>query len=171
MLNVRFKRLGFSLVELLIGVVILGILSALAVPSFNTWIKSTQIRNAAESIQNGLQRARSSAVGLNTNVALTLGTGSSWSVSSVNPASAIDSRSSTEGSKDVTVTVTPVGATTVTFNNFGGVAANADASLPFTQVDLAAAGSSQNLRVTIGIGGNTRMCDPNIATGTSPRAC
>lgn len=166
------RHTGFSLVELLVGVAILGILAAVAMPSFQDWIKNTQIRNAAESIQNGLQRARSEAVLRNSDVAFVLGTNSSWTVSVVAPAAVIDSRASTEGSSNVTVTVTPVGATTVTFNNFGIVrAANADASLPFTQVNLAATGGSQNLRVTIGIGGNVRLCDPNLATGSSPRAC
>lgn len=167
-------RLGFTLIELLIGIVIMGILLSLAMPNFKTWLQNTQIRNAAESIQNGLQRARAEAVGRNTNVEFVLGTGSSWVVKLAGGAD-IESRPSSEGSKDVAVTVTPAGATTVTFNNFGGVlAANADASAPFTQVELdssvLAAADSLELRVTIGLGGNVRMCDPNAPVG-SPRAC
>lgn len=163
---------GFSLIELLIGIVIMGILTAVAMPSFQTWTRNTQIHNAAESIQNGLQMARAEAVGRNTSVAFILGADSSWTISVVAPATVIDSRSSAEGSRDVTVTVVPVGTTTVTFNNFGGtLATNADASLPFTQVDLAATGGSQNLQVTIGLGGNIRMCDPSLVAGSSPRAC
>jgi len=54
------------------------------------------------------------------------------------------------------------------------LANNADASVPFTQVDfdssVLAAAESQELRVTIGFGGNVRMCDPN-ASAPSPRAC
>lgn len=168
------KPLGFSLIELLIGVVIMAILLGLAMPSFQTWLQNTQIRNAAESIQNGLQRARAEAVGRNTNVEFVLGAGSSWVVRVAGGAD-IESRSGSEGSRNITATVTPAGATTVTFNNFGGVlAANADASAPFTRVDLdspmLAAAASQELRVTIGLGGNVRMCDPN-APVSSPRAC
>ena len=166
------KSAGFSLIELMVSVVVLGILASIAVPSFQTWIRNTQIRNAAESITNGLQRARAEAVSRNTNTSFVLGTDSSWTISVVNPALTIDQRLASEGSKNVTRTVLPTAATTVTFSNVGLVVSpNADGSNPITQVDLVAAGGSQNLRVTIGTGGNARMCDPNMASGSSPRAC
>lgn len=170
----KSRSLGFSLIELMIAVAILAILTGLAMPSFQAWLQNAQIRNAAESVQNGLQRARAEAVGRNTDVEFVLGAGSSWVVQ-LTDGTNIESRSSSEGSRDVTVAVTPAGATTVTFNNFGGLkAANADASVPFTQVNLdssvLAAAASQELRVTIGLGGNVRMCDPN-APASSPRAC
>lgn len=163
------------MVELLIGIVILAILMSLAMPSFQIWLQNTQIRNAAEAIQNGLQRARAEAVGRNTNVEFVLGAGSSWTVQVVGGA-VVESRSGNEGSRNVTATVTPGGSTTVTFNNFGGVVqpTNADGTAPLTQVDLdssvLSAADSQELRVTIGLGGNIRMCDPNAPAG-SPRAC
>ena len=162
---------GFSLVELMIGMVVLAILMAIAVPGFRTMIQNSQIRNAAESVVNGLQRARAEAVARNTNVAFVLGTKSSWAVGLVTPASGIESRPAEEGSRDVTLTVLPVGATTVTFNNLGGVVSNADASPSLTQFDFTAAGGDRSLRVTIGVGGNARMCDPALAVGSSPRAC
>lgn len=155
----------------MIGIAIMAILLGLAVPSFQGWLKNTQIRNAAESITNGLQRARAEAVARNTNMAFALGTDSSWTISVVTPASVMESRLSTEGSSNVTRTVLPAGATTITFNNLGMVVANADASASLTQVDLAAVGGSQNLRVLINAGGGARMCDPNLVPGSSPRAC
>lgn len=170
-MNTRPESRGFSLVELMVSIVVMAILASIAVPGFQSWLRNTQIRNAAESITNGLQRARAESVARNANTTLVLGTDSSWTISVVTPASVIDQRLAGEGSKNVTRTVVPVGTTTVTFNNFGLVVANADASASITQVDLTAIGGSQPLRVTIGTGGNARMCDPNIATGTSPRAC
>ncbi len=177
----KTKSLGFSLIELMITVVIVAILTAVALPNFQTWLLNSQIRNAAESISNGMQRARAEAVARNANVAFVLGTGagsaSSWTVDYVvppvpPPAGPIDSRLSNEGSKDVTRTVLPANATTVTFNNFGGVVANADATASLAEVDLAAVGGSP-LRVTIGVGGNAKMCDPNmpVSIPPSPRAC
>ena len=173
MLNARPKPglRGFSLVELMIGISIIAILMALAMPSFQSWIRDIQIRNAAEAITSGLQRARAEAVARNTSVAFALGTDSSWTVSVVTPAATIESRSSNEGSKDTTRTVLPAGATTVTFNNLGAIVANNGGSASLTQVDLTAVGASRNLRVTIGVGGNAKMCDPSLAAGTSPRAC
>ncbi len=176
MLILRNKtgQTGFSLVELMIGIVILAILASVAMPSFQTWLLNSQIRNAAESISNGLQRARAEAVGRNINVEFVLSADSSWAINVAGGAN-IESRSSNEGSKNVSVTFDPAGTTTVTYNNFGGIQpANDDGSAPFTEVDVdsttLSAAESQDLRITIGFGGNVRMCDPN-APGGSPRAC
>lgn len=174
---------GFSMVELLIGVVIMGILMSLAMPSFQAWLQNTQVRNAAESIQNGLQRARAEAIGRNADVEFILGAGSSWTIQ-LPDGTNIESRFGNEGSEDVTVAVVPAGTTTVTFNNFGGMLnanrgadqtiGTADDTVPFTQIDfdssVLATADSRELRVTIGLGGNVRMCDPNAPAG-SPRAC
>jgi type IV fimbrial biogenesis protein FimT len=168
------KSFGFSLVELMVGIVIMAILVALAMPNFQTWFRNAEIRNAAESIVNGLQRARAEGVVRNTNVQFVLATGSDWVVSVVSDGFQIDKRSSSEGSQNVTVNAwaadLTTAATTVTFNNFGLVAANVPASASLAQVDFAAVGGS-SLRVTIGTGGNARMCDPKLAAGSSPRAC
>ena len=53
---------GFTLVELMIGIAIVGLSLVMAAPSFSSWIQSTQIRTAAEAVQNGLQLARGEAV-------------------------------------------------------------------------------------------------------------
>lgn len=177
MLNTHYKphQTGFSLVELMVGVVIMAILGAIALPSFQVWLQNSQIRNAAESISNGLQRARAEAVARNINVEFILSTDSSWTIREVVSGSLIDSRSGSDGSKNATATTSPNGTDTVTYNSFGGVmtANPGDGSVPFTHVDVDSAfltaAESQNLRVTLGLSG-IKMCDPNAPT-TSPRAC
>ncbi|MBI5430215.1 MAG: GspH/FimT family pseudopilin [Nitrosomonadales bacterium] len=169
------KPLGFTLIEVMIAIAIIAIAMVLGIPSYRVWVQNTQIRNAAESIQNGLQRARAEAVSRNTNVAFVFGAGSSWTVSVVNSGEVVESRSSKEGSTNVSVATAPAGSTTFTFNNFGARAANADGSAAPTQINLdstlLSAADSRDLRVTLGIGGQTRMCDPNLVPGSSPRAC
>jgi len=153
----------------MVAITIFGIALALGIPNYKTWVQNTQIRNAAESIQNGIQRARGEAVKCNANVAFTLGASSSWTITHVNacgilPAGdTLESRSSNEGSKSVTVAVTPAAATTITFSNLGTVVANADASAAPTQVDFdsAVVPNLRKLRVAIGLGGNARLCDPD----------
>jgi len=165
------SSLGFSLIELMIGITIMAILLSVAAPSFQTMMQNTQVRNAAESIANGLQRARAEAVARNTNVVFALGVNTGWTISVENPTSVIESRSANEGSANVTVTFAPVGAGAVTFNNLGGVVANADGSTSFTQFDFDAAGASKDLRVKIGAGGNAKMCDRDLDYATNSRGC
>jgi type IV fimbrial biogenesis protein FimT len=167
----KSKSSGMTIIELMMGITILAIVLGLAAPSFSQWTRNLQIRNAAESIANGLQRARAEAVSRNTDVAFGLGADSAWTVTVVAPAAVVATRSASEGSQNVTRTVLPGGATTITFNNLGIAVANADASASLAQIDLVADGGNKNLRVEIGVGGIARMCDPNLASGSSPRAC
>lgn len=168
------KSLGFTLIELMIGITIFAIAMAMGVPSYQTWMQNTQIRNAAESIQNGLQRARSEAVKGNTNVFFRLDTNSGWTIASGVPAApnVIEARSANEGSRNVTRTVLPAGATIITYGSLGALVANQDApvTLAPTEINLDSsvldAADSRDLRVALGVGGNVRMCDPNLTAGT-----
>lgn len=165
------RQRGFNIVELMVAITVMVILMSIAAPSFQSMMKNTQIRNAAESVSNGLQKARAEAVARNTNVSFVLGVNSSWLVLIVNTAAVVDSRSSDEGSSDVTLNVTPVGATSITFNNLGGVATNADGSASIQNINFNATGGTKDLDVQIGVGGNARMCDPDLVYASNPRGC
>jgi type IV fimbrial biogenesis protein FimT len=166
---------GFSLIELLIGVVILGLLASVAFPSFQAWLHNSQIRNAAESIANGLQRARAEAVARNTNVEFILAADSSWSVRVVVDGTVIDSHVgevTQNGPSKVAVTTTPAINNTVTYNSFGSLVPinPGDGSAPFTQADVdsnfLSAAESRDLRITLNLSG-IKMCDPNVPTGNT----
>jgi type IV fimbrial biogenesis protein FimT len=53
---------GFNLIEAMVTVSVLAILMAVAVPNVVDWMRRTQARTLAESINNGLQKARMEAV-------------------------------------------------------------------------------------------------------------
>lgn len=75
MLTLR-RQAGMTLVELMIGLAVFGILVMMALPDYTAWIQNTKIRNAAESVQNGLQLARAEAIRRNTDVTFAFGTAS-----------------------------------------------------------------------------------------------
>jgi type IV fimbrial biogenesis protein FimT len=173
------RSAGFTLIELMIAVALLAILLTIGLPSFQQMMRNYEVRVAAESVANGLQRARAEAVAKNARVQFVLGAGTSWYVDFVatpNPAARLDSRASTDGSTNATLTVLPVGATTLTFNQLGQMLTPNPAdgsdpgSAPLTQVNFAATGGNQNLRIIIGAGGNARVCDPGLPS-SNVRAC
>jgi len=178
------KSTGFTLIELLITITIFSITLTFGVSSYRSWVLNSQIRNAAESISNGIMRARGEAVKCNARVAFAIGTGSSWTVTHVDACgnlaagNVLESRSSSEGSKNVTVAVTPTGTNTVTFGSLGTVVANTPASATPTKLVLGSTVASAGvtlrpLWVQIGVGGEARVCDPSIAAKTppDPRMC
>lgn len=164
--NLTIKQVGFSLIELLIGVGITAILVAVAMPGLNSWINNTKTRTATESIQSGLLKARAEAVARNTNVAFTMGVNSDWTISVVNPDTLIESRSASDGSTGVAVAILPGGANTITFSGLGTVGIptsqpnNIDGTAPIAQFDLNNPNGTKTYRITIGVGGNSKMCEP-----------
>lgn len=93
---------GFTLIELVAAITILGLALAAVMPDVSAWLRNQRIRNMAESMQSGLQRARAEAVRRNVPVTFWLvnltdaqtlnndctvsATGTSWVVSLDNPA-------------------------------------------------------------------------------------
>ncbi|MBK7423201.1 MAG: GspH/FimT family pseudopilin [Propionivibrio sp.] len=63
---------GFSLVELVVAIAIMGVLMALGLPALTTYTRNVKLRAGAESFLAGLQMARGEAVRLNTPVELIL---------------------------------------------------------------------------------------------------
>jgi len=168
------KISGFTLIELLTVVTILSIMLFLALPNFNVWLQNTQIRTAGEAILNGLQLARAEAVRRNVNVELRMDLSSGWTARLPDTGEVIQTRLAGEGSSAALVTITPLGANTVTFNSLGTIAANANGSNPVSEfkidsISLAAA-DSRELCILIRTGGNIRMCDPQVAS-TDTRSC
>jgi len=177
---------GFTIIEIGISLVVLGILLAVGLPSFVTWIANTQIRTGAEGVLNGIQLARAEAVRRNMNTQIVLTEAASipattgWTVRVVGSGEVVQSRSANEGSPNAQLLIEPANGTTLTFNGMGRVIANPDASPAMTRVDIvnpqggtcvADGGSMRCLSIRVGSGGNVRMCDPGVAPGADSRAC
>lgn len=171
---------GFTLIELLIAISIAAILATIAVPEFRAFLMNTQIKTAAEAINNGLQLAKGEAVRRNVRIRFSLGAGTSWTVGcetvDANCPEVIQSRAAEEGSATATVTTEPGGAVSITYNGLGRVVPNDDGTESITRLNIdvpesvLAAATSKDLSI-LTTGGSIRMCDPNNATAGDPRAC
>jgi type IV fimbrial biogenesis protein FimT len=165
---------GFTLIELIIVIVILAIMLFIALPNFAVWMQNTQIRTAGEAVLNGMQLARAEAIRRNVSVELRMDASSGWTARVADTSQIIQSRLAGEGSAAALVTITPLGAGTVTFNSFGSVATNADGTATVTEIKIdspaIAAADSRELCILVRAGGNVRMCDPQVAV-TDTRSC
>jgi type IV fimbrial biogenesis protein FimT len=186
---------GFSLIELMVTLTVLGILLAAAVPAFGTWTANARVRSVAESIQNGLRLAQTEAVRRNrqTVFALTNATpasgaaptanGSNWFIQSLPLVAGDPGAEFVQGgtfAKQSGVTIT--GAALMCFNSTGrqvtnaatglGATCTAPASVTAPSIfDVARTGSDRPMRVQISLGGQIRMCDPAKSISSQPDGC
>lgn len=165
MKTLRHANSGFTLIELFISMAIFGIMALVAIPSYNVWIQKGHVQGAAESIRDGIQRARAEAVARNGSVEFVLGGDYFWSVSV--GGEVIESRGTGEGPDSVTMTMTPDGATTVTFSGVGTVAVNVDGSdsIEEVEVDSTALPGDVDGKLSVIVGsGGARVCSRSVAT-------
>ncbi|MDB5753334.1 MAG: pilus assembly protein FimT [Ramlibacter sp.] len=195
---IQRRQRGFNLVEAIITLAVLGILVAAAVPSVTDWMRSTAVRNLAETTNTGLQKARMEAMRRNQIVTFWMVTATSaptndcalsaasaaWVVSLDNPAGkCATAPSATETPRIVEVygpgpsvagiTVSGLdqdaaAASSVSFNGFGQAVRTGK---PLRSIDISHTDiSARRLRLQIAGGGGIRMCDRDV-TSPDPRAC
>ena len=179
---------GFSLVELMITLAVLGIIIMVGLPSYARWIQNSNVRNASESVLQGMQRARSEALARNASTTFRLGNGTFWTAADITaaPNVVIETRPAGEIPASVTFATLPappagvlIPTSTVTFNGLGMVIPNADGSATLTQIDVSTnaleEAQRRPLRITVGAGGILRFCDshPDIKDKNPPdlRSC
>jgi type IV fimbrial biogenesis protein FimT len=186
----RGRQKGFTLVELMIGLVIVGVLMMQAIPSFSAWIQNMKVRNGAEAILNGLQLARSQAVRSNasTELALITGeplvtnvgaaastTGTNWIVRNFQAGGVytatdfVQGRSGKDGAKNAVVAA---GQGSFVFTPLGRLL---NPPVADVAIDVSIPTGTRPMRIVVSPGGQFLMCDPNAtakaANPNNPQFC
>lgn len=197
------KRIGgFTLIEMIVTITILGLLTALAMPAILGWVRTNKIRTVSDSLQNGLRLAQSEATRRSRQVVFSLtnakptsatftaaANGSNWAITTVAAMTGearafIESGVLTDVGSDVQIS----GPSAICFSAIGRLVANsapgptsADCTLPTTTppvhvynitISNAVSGVDRRLRVTVALGGQVRLCDPDkTLSDTQPDGC
>ena len=189
---------GFTLIELMVTLALLGILLLLGLPAFTSMIKSTQVRTVADALQNGIRIARAEALRTNqqTVFALTNATpalnvtpspnGINWWVQTIPHAGGGTASAVQNGSgslTDVASGVGVIGPAVLCFNSNGRLtdlggaspglgSATCSVSSPPIVYTVSRSGADVSLQVRVAVGGQVRLCDPRRAfSANSPDGC
>jgi type IV fimbrial biogenesis protein FimT len=188
------RAAGFTLVELMFGIAMVGILLALGAPAFSTFLQNARLGTRAKSFYTGLQLARTEAIRQNlavefiltdtainvgnvANVAGTSASGRNWVVRVQPAASAayqlVEAKSALEGGDQGSLQVL-ASTDIVTFNGIGGTVDGQPQQLDISNPAgglCAPAGPMRCWRVRVAPGGQIRLCDPAVVTAGDSRAC
>ena len=188
-----------TLIEIMIGLAILGLLLGMGLPAFNTFLANSKLRNTAEALQSGLTLARSEAMRRNqtaefllTSDEINLGTvgtvtaatsGIHWLVRVRDPASGvyqlIEAKSGYEGSGQTgggTTVQVSASEANIAFRGLGGTSLGAIATFDVSNPQAGACHATATpspircLRVQVSVAGQIRICDPTTAAPDT-RAC
>jgi type IV fimbrial biogenesis protein FimT len=195
------KQRGFSIIEIAVTLVVLGILMTSAMPNISSWLRNTKLRNQAETTLGGLQQARNEAVRRNRPISFWLvsletasqmddhctvsATGTSWVVSGASPdgkcstppsastaPQIVSTRVGADGSNGVSVSgLKSDGSTAASSVTFDGFG-RATGDLRRINISFASTATDDRpLRIEISPSGLTRMCDTLVTTSGDPRKC
>ena len=190
------RQRGFTLIELMVTITLLGILLSLAAPSFSLWTRNARVRTVSDTLQTGARLAQTEAVRRNRQVVFFLtndagcsaatapaANGAFWAIRTVplttgDPADTVRCGNLADSAGGVTL----AGPTAICFNSMGRQVANASpgagtatctlAASGLSSYDVAALGSDRPLRVLVTVGGQVRQCDPaRTLSATAPDGC
>lgn len=200
MLSLQSKtRRGLSLIELVVVLAILSFALTAVLPSVTDWVQNLAVRNAAESLRAGLERARQEALRRNvpmtfwlvadsaktlTNGCARSSAGPSYVVSKLDPSGQCgaapssaaapriaDKWSAVQGGSNVILQTQNAAGNAVDSVTFNTLGQPGAGQLARIDVEHSA-GSARKLRLSVEPGGSIRLCDPDPALAASdPRRC
>lgn len=141
------SQAGLTLIELLVGIAIAGLLLSLALPSFQDTIERRRIDGLGNELATDLQYARSLSVARNMSVNLTTSSdGTSYSIT--------DSGGTSHKSVTLSDSLRVTTSTTITYENVRGTSNAAS-------IDVTSTNSSDTIRVVTNIMGRVQICVPS----------
>ncbi len=166
---------------------LMGILFAIAAPNMSGYIINQKIRTAANSVQNGLQLARTEAVKRNQQVGFVLtaaspttcsvtpsATGTNWvvRVEDCSITTPIQGKSKSEGTANVAISAadgsSAAFASSIVFNGLGRlVTAPAGNSIV---ISVTSTSGTRPMQIRVNSQGQIRMCEPGLAS-TNLQGC
>jgi type IV fimbrial biogenesis protein FimT len=196
----RTHQLGFSLIELMVTLTIMGLLMLAGLPSFSQWLANAKVRSVAEEIANGLRTAQAEAMRRNRLTAFVVTdqtpglskapatSGINWYVqalpllgSATTTAQTADyiqgSNYGTQGG--VTISSTNSMACFGSLGNLEALASTATNNVlgvactaTSKTYSVSRTSADRSLNVTVSLGGQVRLCDPTkTLSTTNPDGC
>ena len=180
----KTRARGFTLIEAVIVIAILGFLAALGMPQMAAWLQGANVKSAAEFYTEGLRLARVEAVRRNAASRFRINTpdANGWSVDWCQPTTTIPCNSGSgawnnvnaqSGSAfgNVTLTVCPGGAADVIYTAVGWVNMLGAAPVSALRIDPPNVTAVKSAQVEINLSGIVSNCDPSIANVADSRHC
>jgi type IV fimbrial biogenesis protein FimT len=164
---------GFTLVEVLVVMMIVGLLTAAALPAMRRHLANADIRGVAEEMRSGIEQARSEAIRRNTTVRFDRN-GTGWNVVLPGSGGTPDTTLFARPPRAQTQVTVTADVDTISFSGSGwtspfGQAMNVNLRAPSADA-CRPAGGINCLNVVVAAGGLVRSCDPG-ATAGSATAC
>lgn len=172
------RQSGVTLIEVMVSVIIVGILVAMAIPSFNSLLAGWRVKAVANSLMSGIQLARAEAIRRNATVSFVMdATTSNWLIVVASTAPDANLICSAPPSGYVRQSCGEGTGVTNT-SNFANVVFDSQGrrySSDAGEPSLVLSGDSTQTQLKIQVlnGGQVRSCDPSSSppNATDPRYC
>ena len=167
------KEAGFSIIEVIVGLVIIAILIAAVTPFFDTYFEQNRLKGAAETLYDNINYARTTSIKNNTTVSLTFIAGASWCYGMASGAIACTCSSApsvtncnlgiiSSTTYSGTSLATTIAGNTTTFNPTRGTPSNVGT------VTFSTTTPTRSLQISLSAMGTASLCSPSGTVGGYP---
>jgi len=168
---------GFTLIELIIVVAIIGIFSAVAIPSIKDMTDRNRLKNIVETMAQDIQLARSEAVQQNSDIFLTVDESAAWCYGIDSNAAGCNCTETNSANEPDYCDLKRIVSTD--FSNISVTAANTNlASVTFTPTGVAQntgriefVSGNMLARLNVNVVGRIRTCSDNISSFVALAQC